>query len=200
MARIGARQQRDYFQNAQLPDGARRKIDRPPRNHVRKNARVQMAPLALHENAAGLLDHPVVVVYPRQAARLCQSRFEFPRRHGFAGQFLPPAAVDEDAPRQIQGRFQPRQFPVEMLPDHESESEQQDGKGIKIKGGIVEGAVLDAAGIRKVSTLPPRQELLAQLVASLESPISGLVGALQGVINEFVYTLQAVADKKAEAQ
>ena len=81
-----------------------------------------------------------------------------------------------------------------------TESEQQDGKGIKIKGGIVEGAVLDAAGIRKVSTLPPRQELLAQLVASLESPISGLVGALQGVINEFVYTLQAVADKKAEAQ
>ena len=60
--------------------------------------------------------------------------------------------------------------------------------------------MLDAAGIRKVSTLPPRQELLAQLVASLESPISGLVGALQGVINEFVYTLQAVADKKAEAQ
>lgn len=81
-----------------------------------------------------------------------------------------------------------------------AESEQQDGKGIKIKGGIVEGSVLDAAGIRKVSTLPPRQELLAQLVASLESPISGLVGALQGVINEFVYTLQAVADKKAEAQ
>jgi hypothetical protein len=35
--------------------------------------------------------------------------------------------VDEDAPRQIQGRFQPRQFPVEMLPDHEGESEQQDG-------------------------------------------------------------------------
>jgi large subunit ribosomal protein L10 len=68
---------------------------------------------------------------------------------------------------------------------------------LTIKGGLVEGAVLDAAGIQKVATLPPRQELLSQLVASLQSPISGLVGTLEGVIREFVYTLQAVADKKS---
>jgi large subunit ribosomal protein L10 len=69
---------------------------------------------------------------------------------------------------------------------------------LKIKGGIVEGTVLDAAGIQKVATLPSREELLSKLVGSLESPISGLVFTLQGVVNEFVYTLQAVADKKAE--
>ena len=56
---------------------------------------------------------------------------------------------------------------------------------------------LDANGIQKVSKLPPRQELLAQLVSSLQSPISGLVGTLEGVVREFVYTLQAVADKKS---
>lgn len=68
---------------------------------------------------------------------------------------------------------------------------------LKIKGGMVEGSVLDAAGIQKVATLPSRDELLAKLVGSLESPISGLVFTLQGIVNEFVYTLQAVADKKA---
>ena len=68
---------------------------------------------------------------------------------------------------------------------------------LKIKGGMVEGTVLDVAGIKKVATLPSRDELLAKLVGSLESPISGLVFTLQGVVNEFVYTLQAVADKKA---
>lgn len=68
---------------------------------------------------------------------------------------------------------------------------------LKIKGGIVEGTVLDAAGIQKVATLPSREELLSKLVGSLESPISGLVFTLQGIVNEFVYTLQAVADKKA---
>jgi large subunit ribosomal protein L10 len=74
----------------------------------------------------------------------------------------------------------------------------EDGGALEVKGGMVEGAVFDAAGIKKVATLPSRQELLAQLVASLQAPISGLVGVLQGVISEFVYTLQAIADKKNE--
>jgi large subunit ribosomal protein L10 len=76
-------------------------------------------------------------------------------------------------------------------------AEGDDASAIKIKGGMVEGSVFDAAGIQKVATLPPRQELLSQLVAGFQAPISGLVGTLQGVVNEFVYTLQAVADKKS---
>lgn len=67
---------------------------------------------------------------------------------------------------------------------------------LKIKGGIVDGAVFDAKGIEKVATLPSRQELLAQLVASLQAPVSGLVGTLEGVFREFVYTMQAIADQK----
>jgi len=68
---------------------------------------------------------------------------------------------------------------------------------LRIKGGIVDGAAFDAKGIEKIATLPPRQEMLAQLVGSLQSPISGLVGALEGITRELVYTLQAIADKKA---
>lgn len=67
-----------------------------------------------------------------------------------------------------------------------------------IKGGIVEGALLDAKGIAKVATLPSRQELLAQLLSAMQSPVSGLVGTLEGVVREFVFTLQAVADKRSE--
>jgi large subunit ribosomal protein L10 len=76
----------------------------------------------------------------------------------------------------------------------------EDDGALTVKGGVVEGAVFDAAGIKKVATLPSRQELLAQLVSALQSPISGLVGVLQGVISECVYTLQAIADKKNEEQ
>lgn len=68
---------------------------------------------------------------------------------------------------------------------------------LQIKGGIVEGAVFDAKGIQKVATLPSRHELHAQLVGALQSPISGLVGTLEGVIREFVYTLQAIAEKQS---
>lgn len=76
-------------------------------------------------------------------------------------------------------------------------AEGDEASALKIKGGMVEGSVFDAAGIQKVATLPPRQELLSQLVAGFQAPISGLVGTLQGIVNEFVYTLQAVADKKS---
>ncbi len=71
---------------------------------------------------------------------------------------------------------------------------------LRIKGGIVEGTLCDAAGIRKVATLPSRQELLAHLVASLQSPMSNLVGALQGIIRECVYTLQAIAEKRSSEE
>lgn len=68
---------------------------------------------------------------------------------------------------------------------------------LHIKGGVVDGAVFDAKGIEKIATLPPRQEMLAQLVGGLQAPISGLVGTLEGITREFVYTVQAIADKKA---
>ena len=71
---------------------------------------------------------------------------------------------------------------------------------LQIKGGIVEGAVFDAKGIEKVATLLSRQELLAQLVGALQSPMSGLVGALEGIVREFAYTLQAIADKKSSEE
>lgn len=69
-----------------------------------------------------------------------------------------------------------------------------------IKGGVIDGTLFDAASLRRVATLPPRQELLAQLVAGLQSPISDLVSTLQGVIREYVFTLQAIADQRVAAQ
>lgn len=68
---------------------------------------------------------------------------------------------------------------------------------LQIKGGIVDGAVFDAKGVKTLATLPSRQEMLGQLVAGLQAPISGLVGSLEGILREFVYTVQAIADKKA---
>lgn len=75
-------------------------------------------------------------------------------------------------------------------------TKETDG-ALQVKGGMVDGTVFDAKGIEQVSKLPSRQEMLAQLVSSLQSPISGLVGTLQGVTREFVYTLQAIADQKS---
>ncbi|MDR0831876.1 MAG: 50S ribosomal protein L10 [Bacillales bacterium] len=54
-----------------------------------------------------------------------------------------------------------------------------------IKGGLVEGRLLDAGGIKTVATLPPRETLLAMFIGCLQAPIS-----------KFAATVKAVADAK----
>ena len=71
---------------------------------------------------------------------------------------------------------------------------------LKIKGGMVSGKFITAAQVTELSTTPPREVLISQLLGSFNAPITGFVTTLNGIIANFVYTLQAVADKKeAEA-
>ena len=63
----------------------------------------------------------------------------------------------------------------------------------KIKLGILEGQVLDEAGVLKIALLPNRETLLTQLVGTLNSPIQGLVIALNANLQKFVMTLNAIA-------
>lgn len=71
-------------------------------------------------------------------------------------------------------------------------------KGV-VKGGIVEGRVYDVEGVTKLSQLPPKDQLVAQVVGAIQGPLAGLVFSLQGVIGNFVRTVQAIHDQKAEA-
>jgi large subunit ribosomal protein L10 len=51
---------------------------------------------------------------------------------------------------------------------------------IQMMGGLINGEYFDQEGITKLSQLPSREELLAKLVGSVSSPLSGLVGVLSG--------------------
>ena len=60
-------------------------------------------------------------------------------------------------------------------------------------------SVLDADGAQALADLPGRDELRAQLVGTLQSPITGLVNVLAGTIRGFVTVLKARADQLDEA-
>ena len=66
---------------------------------------------------------------------------------------------------------------------------------LDIKGGVVEGQVLDAAQMREIGDLPSREVLLAQLLGTLESPISQLANAMQASVRELVGLLEARRDQ-----
>jgi len=68
--------------------------------------------------------------------------------------------------------------------------------GFFIKVGYVEERVLTREELEHLATLPPRPQLLAQLVGAMQSPIYGLAGALQGLLRGLVSCLDQIAKQK----
>ncbi|MBP5372628.1 MAG: 50S ribosomal protein L10 [Clostridia bacterium] len=70
---------------------------------------------------------------------------------------------------------------------------------IAVKSAYVDGQYVDKDGVVALSKMPSREELIAKLLGSLQSPISGFVGVLSGVSRKLVIALNAIAEKKAQA-
>jgi len=68
----------------------------------------------------------------------------------------------------------------------------------KILGGVVEGQYFEEKGITALAKLKSKEELRADVVGRLKSPLFGLVNALQGNIRKLVYALNAVKDKRLQ--
>jgi len=62
-------------------------------------------------------------------------------------------------------------------------------KSLEIKGGWFEGKFADLAKIKALSTLPSREELLAQLLNLISAPASQLVQLLQAPSRQLVQVL-----------
>jgi large subunit ribosomal protein L10 len=63
----------------------------------------------------------------------------------------------------------------------------KDTKILTVRGGVIGSDVFDEAGVQALSELPSKEQLRAQVVGALQSPISGLVnvlaGPLRGLLN-----------------
>ncbi len=86
--------------------------------------------------------------------------------------------------------------PAKVISDFIKENKLQ---FLEVKAGIVEGKVIDAAGVKTLASLPPREVLIAQMLAGMQAPIAGLVNVLQGSIRNLVYVLDAVREQKESA-
>jgi len=72
-------------------------------------------------------------------------------------------------------------------------------KALELKGGLVENQVVDADGVKAIATLPSREELIAKLLGTMLNPLTGFARVLNGPVEAFARTVQAVADQKAAA-
>jgi len=71
-------------------------------------------------------------------------------------------------------------------------------KLLDIKAGILEGRIVDPQAIKALAELPSREVLLAKVLGGMQTPMYGFAGALQGLLRNLVYVLDAVREKKAE--
>ena len=75
----------------------------------------------------------------------------------------------------------------------------KDTKILLVRGAMLGQQELDAAGAIALADLPTRDQLLAQVVGTLQSPISGLVNVLAGTIRGVMNVLNARIDQMEEA-
>jgi len=70
---------------------------------------------------------------------------------------------------------------------------------LSVVGGVLDGAAVDAEGVKAIASLPPIETLRAQLIGMISAPASGIAGVLNSAVGSVMYALQAKIDKEQPA-
>lgn len=75
----------------------------------------------------------------------------------------------------------------------------KENENLEIKGGIMDGAVVSAAEVEAIASLPSREELIASIAGAISGVARGLATAINGVPRGLAQVTKAVADQKEAA-
>ena len=68
-----------------------------------------------------------------------------------------------------------------------------------IKAGAMPNALISAKEVKALASMPSREQLIAQLLGTMQAPVAQFVRTLSEVPSRFARTLAAVRDQRAEA-
>jgi large subunit ribosomal protein L10 len=72
-------------------------------------------------------------------------------------------------------------------------------KKAAVRGGKLQRQLLTPSDIDRLSALPSREQLIAQLVGAMASPIQGLANVLNGPIRGLVIVIGQIQEKQSSA-
>jgi len=72
----------------------------------------------------------------------------------------------------------------------------KENERFSVVAGYMDSMVLDTNAVKTIASLPSRQVLLAQLAATLNAPVTGLVCTLHQMVAQIAYVLKAIEEKK----
>ena len=84
---------------------------------------------------------------------------------------------------------------AKVLADFAKENDHKPG----LKGGLLDGRLIDDVQVKKLASLPSREQMLADLGAGLQSPMAAFVGALSGLLYTFVGALEGLKSQRQSA-
>ena len=84
---------------------------------------------------------------------------------------------------------------AKVLTEFARENEQRPA----VKGGLLDGQVIDQAQVKRLATLPSREQMLAELGASFQAPLSSFLGALNALLTNFAGVLESLRTQKEGA-
>ena len=68
-----------------------------------------------------------------------------------------------------------------------------------VKGGMFDGAAIDAGQVKRLAAMPSREQMLAELGAGLQSPLSSMLGVMNSLLTNFAGALEALKTQKEGA-
>lgn len=68
-----------------------------------------------------------------------------------------------------------------------------------LKAAVLEKQVYDGSKLDQIAMMPSRKEIIASILGSLESPISGILGVLQAIPRDLASVVDAIGKKKQAA-
>jgi len=74
----------------------------------------------------------------------------------------------------------------------------KDVPALKIKGGILDGEILNIDRVMFLASLPPKDQLLAKVAGTMQSPLTGFAVVLNGTLAAFARAVEALRVKREE--
>lgn len=71
-------------------------------------------------------------------------------------------------------------------------------KKVAVKGGYIEGKLLDEGQVDELANIPDTLALYGQIAGLFQAPVRNLATATQQIITRVVYALQAIKEKKEQ--
>ena len=72
-----------------------------------------------------------------------------------------------------------------------------DKEKLSLKACYVEGEYFEGSQLKTLATLPTKNELIASIMGSLDSPVSGIVGAINAVMRDLVSVVEQISQREA---